>query len=622
MITAASIDQVNDSLNLKSTDKKYLGSLSQKIESLKEKKDEITITIESAGIELGKDDDNVLTVPSKDDFTVNLIFTNTFKKTNGKELEIIDNNNLDELNITLPDGDFGKLKVTTTHSTALVESAGETDVEFTAVIKNKVGSLTLGKGLDVLATDKSDIASGATYKKDGATVDAMVLYSGSQKAASGGVATKISGTNVKEIIVRGSEVTLNADPNLDGVKSSPLTKVTIEEGATLKLNTAVKKIVGSLDEDGDIAATVSTSTSYLAIVESISDVTITGTATSLDIPAADFDNIQFNGFTTYNYSKDMDSAEGVKFLKENSKVNFDVPAQVDADSYTFTFKGVEFAKGTEFNVNKYWNTDKLKDAAGKDVEVTFYYWLEKDDVTDSTSAKKNITGDLLVLKNAAADGKDSTATDTLAKVTVNVEYLKKTLRYSEEEIIDSLNKKLSKALQDAKNDLTTTKKFHVKAEGKGIVAYYDANAYTSADPKMPYSVSIENAGWVYDEDRKNVTAYVKASRYDVSNYLQYSQNDKEISSWIRRQCPDEGTFWCKKAEKSDEVTDYANFMVIFAFDGCTYGKEDLSASNVKVVKPNMPSDDIKVKVRYDIDGKLYEPRETDTTGKWFLYERK
>ena len=622
MITAASIDQVNDSLWFTNVDTKKVskkGSLAEKVEKLLKNKDEITITIESAGIELGKDDKNVLTVPSKDEFKVNLIFTSTFKKTNGKELGIIDNNNLDELNITLPNGDFGKLKVTTDYSTALVKSAGETDVEFTAIINKKVGSLTLGKGLNVVANGHSSVAEGATYKKDGATVDVVVFYSGTQKVAAAGADTKISGTKVKEVIIAGT-VTLNADSKLDDVKGSPLTTVTIKEGGNLTLNTAAKEIIGSLDKDGKIAATVTTSTDPFAYVESINDAVVTGSGT-LDVPAAKFDNVKFEKFTTYNYSKDVDTATGVEF--NESLVQFDVPTKTD-DAYTFTFDGVKFAQGTTFNVKKYWNADKLKDAAGEDVVVKYYYWINgsANNLPKGTYKGDDTTDDNWKLYN-------DTITTTINESNYDNSKWSSIYDKDKTERDDSI-KNAAALLAASKEPANEMARYHIGYEkGWGAVkAYREEIVYTKNETTVggkKYLVPEHQVKSETKDGKTTVTVLVFKKRYYLADTdVKYGKSYNEIPAWIKKDYTTPGNLYCEFSEKSDEETNYANFTVIIAFDGCTYGKEDLSANNIKVVKPNdepVTGSGVKVKVRYDIDGKLYEPRMTDTTNKWFLYER-
>ena len=607
VITAATIEQVNDSLNLDKTTKEgkklYPGSLREELDDLlddfvNEDLEEITITIESAGIEMTKN--STLKLPfasggNYDKLVVNLIFTNTFKKSEGV-LTITDEQHLGKLNITLPDGDFGQLKINADYSTVTIDSDGETDVEISANMKQSASSLTLGDGLNVVATQ--DISGKGEVKTDGATVVALVADGAVSDIEKSGVKLSIkkgsSNVYVKEVIARGS-IALSAKAN-EAVEDSPLEKVTIKNGKTVTLNTAVEEIVGELKDGkrGNTTAKIGVN-KYFAVVKSVSNAKVSGSG-ELGISTTDFDNVEFDGFSPYNIAKEIDTVEDLKFNTSVIKIN--VPAQADADSYTFTFDGVTFGNGTTFDVAKYNNTFKRQED-GKDVAVDTWYYLTKQNLS---------TSDYKCIKN------DSILTS---------------------QIID-LDKYKPAYVTEVKKNLTESyvEKDGNKIYGKGILTKYMMKLNEVKDKNDTIAlyffddVEVEEVTPTADELTKSkitngTKVQVKAKLYDVNSKLIGKKTSYDaLPTWIQRNNYSDGTVWKKVTENVVGSTDYANFTLTFAFDGCKIDKKDLSKQNMTVAPVTMPKDEkgneVKIKVRYDIDGTLYEADTTDKTGSWTL----
>lgn len=194
------------------------------------------------------ENDAEITIPAGGvlhDRTFNLVFTSTFKKTNGKTLTIKDNGNLDNLNITLPSGNFGKLIVSSDYSKVNVKSAGTTNVEFTAICGT---DRTLAIGSGVKANYLPDLTNNkGAVVVNGGEISALIVNSRevTQEKKDGvktGAKTASNGTHwTKNLIIRGAS-TVNYSGNWwTEVAASPLEKVTVENNAVLTFNAAAKR---------------------------------------------------------------------------------------------------------------------------------------------------------------------------------------------------------------------------------------------------------------------------------------------------------------------------------------------------------------------------------------------
>lgn len=583
MITAAKINQIGDSLYLPTTDAKYPGSLAQKFNAIlaDSKVKEISITIESAGIEM--ENDYTLELPNAlfptdpdrtyqlDDRTLNLVFTSPFKKTNGKVLTIMDKKNLDNLNITLPSGDFGKLHVYTEFSTTKVVSAGATTVEFSANVYNGK-QLTLGSGLNVKVLDTTEAGTNGLVVANGANIAALITTRGlndanyNWNAGRTDVDTPVYNQKkdnghirVNEIIARGT-VTISGDIN-DWTKSAPLAKVTIENNANATLNALASEVVGELTTNADgttsVTAKLTSNTDALQKTKKVSNVIVLkeGSSSTLTINS-EFTNSIFGtataGFSTYVFNKDINSVQNVEFAKKDSYIKFVVPAQADTDSYTFTWKNVNFAEGSTLNVNEYNNTFNVKGTDGKEIEVTWYYWVNLDvryPLTDS--------------------------------------YLYGNFKTQEEAI---------KYIEANKNS--------------SILVTYNNNTlayYRYVLDEAP----VQNEDGKWDVTCKDEPLAVKKSLVftDVPvDYRRYNYN-----------------YWYVK-EKTTSAVDYVNFTVIFALDNCKYKGEKITSQSLNINAPLKAKDEngnrtIDVNVRYCIDGTYYKPLKGKDTGNWFLTDK-
>ncbi|MCH5309831.1 MAG: hypothetical protein J1E58_08195 [Prevotella sp.] len=382
VITAAKINQVNDSLYLHSTDAKYKGSLAEKFAKILADEDveEITITVESAGLEM--ENGGKVTLPQgQNDRPFNLVFTSTFKKSVG-QLVIEDKNSLHNLNITLPSGDFGKLKIDTEYSVVNVKSAGTTYVEFSSASNER--AVTLGNGVKA-TIDEID----ANVK--GSEVEALIFKtSETATTEKSGVKTKVKNGNnfvyAKNLVIRGTGVTVSGISGKDAIEN-PLNKITVENNSTLTLNGVANEIIGVLDADGKInntTVTVSTysdntyktNDTYFKAIKKISNVTVTGDCTVTALPEISNSKLKFG---SYNFSSAMTSVAGLEFVAKNTNTYFyiNVPAQGDASSYVFSFSNAKFPTNSHFNI---WDIaeNPETDGNGDAISVTWYVWYEYD----------------------------------------------------------------------------------------------------------------------------------------------------------------------------------------------------------------------------------------------------
>lgn len=562
VITAANLAQVQDSLTGKDTKTGKLYPSAEKIEKLIKDKDEITITIESAGIEMEANSE--LEMPTGlDDKTLNLVFTSPFKKAEGV-LTILDQANLDNFNITLPNGNFGGLHIDTRYCTVNVASAGTTDVEFSANIRNSNYKLTLGSGVNVSA--KYGNISGNVVT-NGATIASVIIdnwslsANGDGKGISSGIYNKeVKSDNLlyaKNIVIR---TAASISGFTDKIKTNPLSKITVEDGATLNLYTAATEIVGIRDSKGNITANVkvgysgteNTDGGYFGSIKKATNVNLSGDFYPT-IAATDLSNTTLE-FYGYYFDDTINSIENVDFkAKENVGSTWfyvNVPAQEGASSYTFTFKNVEFPTGARFNTNSWDNILPELDADGNPVKITWYYWN---------------TGEY--------DSKIYSSWWTRSKdIEVVEEYVEK-------------------------NNFV-------------VGAVVGSTSYRQLVESVSIEYNEDNGYWYLNYTYRPAKTQRSKDYYDIpaSYRKNYPKADTAGNVW----------WWPVTDEPTYEVT-YDNFTLVFAFNNCTYNGKKFTKDVDAWTKVSTP-DGENLNVRYNIDGKLYRALKGNETEIYSLVE--
>lgn len=384
VITATTVQQINDSLYHTNTTKDKKGSLAEKFEKIlaDEDVDQITVTIESATIEMENGGTINLPTSKLDDRTFNLKFTSTFKKSVGI-LRISDQDNLDKLNITLPNGNFGELHLDVQYSTVKISGSGNSEVWFSANT-NENYKMPPGSGLkvsakykDILPADKKNVVA------DGASVVAVVAENDNVEANKNGVASGIYGTdnkviNVKSVIARNNETITYA---WSDEKTPTLLSVTAKDGAYVSLKAYASEIIGELDQNGKASAELYINgderEDIFNAIEKAKNVKLSG-GFYPTVAAADLSNstLEFYG---YYFDDAISSIKDVEFKTKQSTSNntyfyVNVPAHEGASSYTFTFKNAKFPDGAKFSAIEFDNELPELDADGNPVKVTWYFW--------------------------------------------------------------------------------------------------------------------------------------------------------------------------------------------------------------------------------------------------------
>jgi hypothetical protein len=365
-ITINSIAALNDSLKTKKATDLIKGNdvINLTIKGLKD------IEITSAA---------TISIPAGlDDKTLNVTFAENFKKQTA-EVTIEDLNNLCNLNVTLPAGDFGNLKFNTSYATVSLSGSSSNVAELAAALNNK--ALTLKSGVTVKGMRTAAVSSGKVVV-DGGSVTALIVDADvtANKDGNGAAINNVKVANgkdqfyVKTLVVEGNRNVLKADND----NKTTFDKITLAKGADLWFNAKAEEIVGTLD-NGAFSSEV---WGDLDNVKKISDAIIDQSFTV----KSELSNCKLTGTYVY-FPKETSGVKGCTFT--SNYIYYTVPAQT-APTYTFTYDGCTFDTNTRFGINDYDNYATVKDADGNEVKVKWYRWYVLND--DNTYKTDSIFG--------------------------------------------------------------------------------------------------------------------------------------------------------------------------------------------------------------------------------------